>query len=105
MTETKQIATLLHTLLCNKKHAVEMFELDDENKCCFYVEDSIDESWRCKDHLTWLEEARRFIAIAEPHGVKDVVSHMVKVYQTLHGFKSADPRLGEYLIRLIKNTM
>jgi len=105
MEETKKLASLLHTLICNKPHASEMSDLDNIDLCCYYIEESIDEAWNLKDHLFWYKEAQRFISIAEPHGIQNVVQHMVRVCQTVRGFEATDPRLGEFMMRMLDKNL
>lgn len=101
MNELQKVAYYLHTMSCIKRHATEMIDIDDPDMCCFYLEESIENSWSYKDHQIWEKKAEEFILLAQPHGLEDVMRHMHTVAQIFEGFKEADPMLAEYVRQII----
>lgn len=96
----KQITEIFHTIFCHRKHEYEMINLTNSLKCCYYLEQTIEDTWNQKDHKLWIEQAEVFLQLSE--GGIDMLEQVVKIHKAADTLRQANPLYMKYVDLLIK---
>ena len=72
----KTLATALHLLTCRKIHEESMEEVLNrvEDKCYFYLEETLEDTWNQEDHLRYLEKAVLVSDTVNPKDPQEAIS-------------------------------
>ena len=95
----KQITELLHTIFCHREHEDNMMLLNESDKCLYYLEQTIEDTWNQKDHLMWIEQAEVFLQLSED-GI-DMLGQMIQIKKAADVLKRANPLYMKYVNLLI----
>ena len=99
--ELKKIAEVLHTIYCQKEHEQDMMLISKTNKCTYYLENSIENSWELDAHREWISHAQALVSIADPIDASEILQDIVRIYQIVQQLKEINPKLIEYIKILI----
>ena len=57
----KNSASLLHLLLCKSRHASDIKDMENygDDRCRWYLEEQIEDSWGKQDHIVWLHRVKK----------------------------------------------
>ena len=90
-----KLAGMLHSLCCERKHSDSMQDILDlsDEKCHFYLESTIENTWEQRDHVLWLNEARTFMEDLNNDSSADALDILRKVMNII---RAAEILLEEY---------
>ena len=74
------------------------------DKCCYYLETSIEDTWEQKDHKRWLEQAEVFLAISNEDGL-ELLQSIVSIYKAASFLRAASPLYMRYVKLLIEEEL
>jgi hypothetical protein len=104
MKNLKQVTEILHTIFCRKKHEDNILIYETSDKCCYYLEQTIEDTWDQRDHKEWIEQARFFVQLSNEGGI-DALDKIVTIYrcaEELRNINSLYIRYVEVLLNIKK---
>jgi hypothetical protein len=96
----KQMTEILHTIFCRRPHEDDMMKFAHSTKCCYYLEQTIEDSWNQRDHLDWIEQAQFFIALSKPDSL-GALDKIVRIYKLAQELQEQNPLFLEYIKSLL----
>jgi hypothetical protein len=101
MDKQKQIIEILHTIFCRRQHEDNMILYDSSTRCCYYLEQSIEDTWNLRDHLMWREQAEFFMKLSKGKGL-EMLAHITTIYKAAQCLKDENPLYMKYVELLVK---
>jgi hypothetical protein len=100
MKNKRQIVEILHTIFCRKQHEIDMLKIDASEKCCYYLEQTLENPWAGKSHKTWLEWGETFHALSRENSI-DMLEHIMHIYTAAEALRKANPLYLKFVQALI----
>ena len=99
MANLKQITEILHTIFCRRQHESEIINYEKSDKCCYYLEQSIEDTWECDEHKFWQEQAEFFLSLSVS-GI-DMLEQIVAIYRAAEILRNANPLYMRYVENIL----
>lgn len=106
----KTLTELLHTLYCTKTHCWELERVaemrKDESVCLYHLESMIVDSWSCRDHKKWEEEAKSFLSshkLTESEALQ-LISELLELLRKLEGLENRYNKAKSVFIELLSTS-
>ena len=92
----KSLTDLLHILLCNKPHVIDMMAILDRQTgvCYYYLEDQIDGGQMMEDHLVWIkntEALKASLNFDSDNAAMNFLKGLMKLSHEVHILSEGQP--------------
>ena len=90
----KNLANILHLILCHKDH---------KEECQFYIESQHAHGWEEQEHLNWVKKAEEFITLSgkTEQELELLMSNLVPVIGKITFLKTSNKELTELIDTIV----
>ena len=94
---SQNIASTLHTLLCNRDH---------QKECLWYLESQQVECWELEHHKKWISQAEGVVNLSEPteEQVEELLFQLIKIINSTRTLIWKYHGLEDFISVMIKKT-